>query len=73
MDIIGNKYLVDFGMAQAILHFQSETSLGFTIIEKEGTTVARQGDSDDSTYRIAPAIIHGYLERAKRHYGYAGA
>jgi hypothetical protein len=36
MNIIGNKFLVDFGMAKAILHFQSETTLTFTIIEKDG-------------------------------------
>ncbi|MDB5114789.1 MAG: hypothetical protein JWQ79_281 [Mucilaginibacter sp.] len=36
MDIIGNKFLVDFGMAKAVLHFQSAASLTFTITEKEG-------------------------------------
>ncbi|NCD69669.1 MoaF-related domain-containing protein [Mucilaginibacter agri] len=36
MDIIGNKYLVTFGMAKATLNFDSETSLTFNIIEKEG-------------------------------------
>ena len=34
MNITGHKYLADFGMAKAILHFQSETSLTFTITEK---------------------------------------
>jgi hypothetical protein len=33
MHIIGNKFLVDFGMAKAILDIQSETSLAFTITE----------------------------------------
>jgi len=37
MHITGNKYLADFGMAKAILHFQSESSLTFTIIEKDGS------------------------------------
>jgi hypothetical protein len=37
MEIIGKEYLVDFGMAKAVLHFESETSLTFTITEKEGT------------------------------------
>jgi len=37
MEIIGKKYLVDFGMAQAILYFESQTSLTFTITEKGGT------------------------------------
>jgi hypothetical protein len=39
MNIIGNKFLVTFGMAKAILHFQSETSLTFTILEKDGGEV----------------------------------
>ncbi|MDB5013143.1 MAG: hypothetical protein JWQ25_1345 [Daejeonella sp.] len=34
--IIGGKFRVDFGMAKAILYFQNETSLQFTIIEKDG-------------------------------------
>jgi len=36
MTIVGNKFQVDFGMARAILNFRSETSLTFTIIEKDG-------------------------------------
>ena len=36
MNIIGNKFSVDFGMAKAILHMTSETSLMFTITEKGG-------------------------------------
>ncbi|HEY4323688.1 MAG TPA: hypothetical protein VGN20_06870 [Mucilaginibacter sp.] len=39
MNIIGNKFLVDFGMAKAILSFQSETSLTFTITDKGGEEV----------------------------------
>ena len=34
--IIGEKFRVDFAVAKAILHFQSETSMQFTITEKEG-------------------------------------
>jgi uncharacterized protein len=34
--IIGEKFLVDFEMAKAILYFQSETSMQFTITEKDG-------------------------------------
>lgn len=37
MENIGKEYLVDFSMAKAVLHFESETSLTFTITEKEGT------------------------------------
>ncbi len=39
MNIIGKKFLVDFGMAKAILDFQGPTSLAFTIMEKEGMEV----------------------------------
>ncbi|MEO7211444.1 hypothetical protein [Mucilaginibacter sp.] len=34
MNIIGNKFEVDFGMAKAILHIESENRLTFTITEK---------------------------------------
>jgi hypothetical protein len=34
--IIGEKFRVDFGMSKAILYFQSETSIQFTITEKDG-------------------------------------
>lgn len=34
--IIGEKFRVDFGMAKAILHFQNETSMQFSITEKNG-------------------------------------
>jgi hypothetical protein len=36
MKITGNKFAVQFGMAKAILEFKSETSLTFTITQKEG-------------------------------------
>ncbi len=36
MEIIGNKFIVDFGMAKSTLHFKTETSLQFQIIEKDG-------------------------------------
>ncbi len=39
MNITADKYLVDFGMAKAILNFESETALTFTITEKDGDTV----------------------------------
>ena len=39
MEIIGNKFLVEFGMAKAILAFQSDTSLTFTITQKDGQEV----------------------------------
>ena len=36
MSISGNKFLVQFGMAKAVLHFNSDISLTFTITEKNG-------------------------------------
>jgi hypothetical protein len=36
MNVIGNKFLADFGMAKAILHLENDTVLTFTIIEKNG-------------------------------------
>ena len=39
MTIIGNSFSVDFGMAKAILNIESETSLTFTTIEKNGKEV----------------------------------
>ncbi|RWY57455.1 MoaF-related domain-containing protein [Mucilaginibacter gilvus] len=39
MNFIGKKFEVDFGMAKAILHIESETLLTFTITEKGGENV----------------------------------
>jgi len=39
MSIIGKKFLVDFGMAKATWHIQSQTSLTFTITQKDGEAV----------------------------------
>jgi len=39
MSITGKKYQLDFGMARAILHIESETRLTFTITEKGGEKV----------------------------------
>ena len=36
MSIKGNKFLVQFGMAKAMLRFDSDVSLTFTITEKNG-------------------------------------
>ena len=36
MEIIGNKFIVDFGMAKSVLHFKTKTLLQFQIIEKDG-------------------------------------
>ncbi len=39
MNITGNKFEVDFGMAKALLHIETETRLTFTITEKGGEKV----------------------------------
>ncbi|MCW3121539.1 MAG: hypothetical protein JWQ38_1031 [Flavipsychrobacter sp.] len=49
MDLTGNKYFVDFGMAKAILHIWSESRLSFTIIEKD--------DKQDNTTETVAVTI----------------
>lgn len=49
MDITGNKYLVDFGMAKAILHIADEEHVSFFIMEKDGQI--------DGTYETVAAKI----------------
>ncbi|SHH90320.1 hypothetical protein SAMN04488109_5957 [Chryseolinea serpens] len=39
MKIIGNQFLVDFGMAKALLDIQSSNMLTFTILERDGEPV----------------------------------
>lgn len=39
MKLVENQFLVDFGMAKAILNIQSNTLLTFTILEREGQPV----------------------------------
>ncbi|PWK15741.1 hypothetical protein LV89_04981 [Arcicella aurantiaca] len=39
MNIIGNKYKIDLGMAKATLDIHSDSSLTFTIIEQNGNEV----------------------------------
>lgn len=36
MEIIGHKFMVDFGMAKSILHFKTENELQFRITEMDG-------------------------------------
>ncbi|PST83636.1 hypothetical protein C7T94_13955 [Pedobacter yulinensis] len=40
MNYIGKTLMVDFGMARATLRINSETSLTFRILEKDGQTVS---------------------------------
>ena len=39
MDLNGNQYQVDFGASKAILNFHDETSLTFTITQKDNMQV----------------------------------
>jgi hypothetical protein len=57
MHIIGNKFLVDFGMAKAILDFQSPTSLTFTITEKEGMDVNIKETVGISLTQLRPQLF----------------
>lgn len=52
MDIIGHEFLVDFGMAKAILDIQSETLLKFTITEKEGAAMNETETVETKTTEI---------------------
>ncbi len=56
MSITGNKYLVDFGMAKAILHIDNETSLTFTITEKEGSAVNTSETVDIKLTELRPEL-----------------
>jgi hypothetical protein len=56
MSITGNKYLVDFGMAKAMLHIESETSLTFTITEKEGNEVNMAETVDIKLTPLRPGL-----------------
>ncbi|MDB4919379.1 hypothetical protein [Mucilaginibacter sp.] len=56
MDIIGNKYLIDFGMAKAILETESETRLTFTITEKDGKQMNETETVKIKLTEIRPAI-----------------
>jgi len=57
MTIIGNKFVVDFGMAKAILHFQSETLLTFTIIEKDGNATNEKETVQIKLTEIRPQLF----------------
>ncbi len=56
MSITGNKYLVDFGMARATLHIDNETSLTFTITEKEGSAVNTSETVDIKLTELRPEL-----------------
>lgn len=57
MIIIGNKFAVDFGMAKAILNIQSERSLTFTIIEKDGNITGITETVETKMTEIRPDLL----------------
>jgi hypothetical protein len=57
MKIIGNKFMVDFGMAKAILNFQNETTLTFTIIEKESKPFNETETVDIKLTELRPQLF----------------
>jgi len=56
MKIIGTQFLVDFGMAKSILTLQSETTLTFTIIEKDGKEVNETETVEIKLTEIRPQL-----------------
>lgn len=57
MNIIGNKFLVDFGMAKAILNIESETSMTFTITEKDGIAADTTETVETKMTEIRPQLF----------------
>jgi ABC-type lipoprotein release transport system permease subunit len=56
MNIIGNKFSVDFGMAKAILNIQSETSLTYTTTEKNGKEVQETETVKTQMTEVSPQL-----------------
>ncbi|MXV53129.1 hypothetical protein GS399_19355 [Pedobacter sp. HMF7647] len=57
MQIIGNEFLVEFGMAKARLRIDSETSLTFTILEKDGSKVEISETVETKMTEIRPQLF----------------
>ena len=57
MDIIGNKFLVEFEMAKAVLHIESETSLTFTTTELNGNEVNTSETVEIKMTEIRPQLF----------------
>ena len=56
MNIIGNKFSVDFGMAKAILNIQSETSLTYATTEKNGKEVQETETVKTQMTEVSPQL-----------------
>lgn len=71
MNITNKKFLIDFGMAQAILHLHSKTLLTFTIIEKEGKPMNESETVAIELTELRPDLYMATWTEKKREYGYA--
>ena len=54
--IVGQKFRVEFEMAKAILYFKSETSMQFTIIEKDGKSCNEEESVEIKLTEIRPDL-----------------
>jgi hypothetical protein len=57
MNIIGNKYKIDLGMAKATLDIHSNTSLTFTIIEQSGNSVNISETVETKMVELRPQLF----------------
>jgi hypothetical protein len=57
MNIIGNKFKIDFGMAKATLDIHSENSLTFKIIEQNGNIVNVSETVETKIVELRPQLF----------------
>lgn len=57
MNIIGNKYKIDLGMAKATLDIHSDNSLTFTIIEQNGNEVNASETVETKMVELRPSLF----------------
>src|SRR6187402_2977368 len=57
MDLTGNKFSVQFGMAKAILRFNSNVSLSFLITEKNGVEENTAETVDINVTELRPDLF----------------
>ncbi|MBP6127737.1 hypothetical protein [Flavobacterium sp.] len=57
MNIIGNKFKIDLGMAKATLDIHSDTSLTFTIIEQNGNVVNISETVETNMVELRPQLF----------------
>jgi len=57
MELTGKAVAVDFGMAKATLHFDSETSLQFRITEKDGQQTDIRETVQPSIRQLRPELF----------------